>query len=127
MNFEYRDSSDCKAAGITYHLAIEKEWHVQSDNGTYTPSAFDADGFIHCTNGLDLLTDIANMFYKDSPELRTVLVLDVRRISSDMRYDDPHENFPHVYGSLNPAAVVGELPVERDENGTFVLLGNRIN
>jgi uncharacterized protein (DUF952 family) len=124
MRTEYRDAVEGKNAGITYHLAIKDEWELQKNGETYVPGTFDADGFIHCTDGLDLLTEIANLFYKDSPEARTVLVLAVDRIDSDVRYDDSEEQFPHIYGPLNPSAVIGELPVNRDNRGTFVRLGS---
>lgn len=124
MKHECRDSEESKRNGITYHLAIIEEWIAQKDTSDYKPGAFDADGFIHCTNGLDLLTEVANMFYQQSPEPRTVLVLDVDKIESDVRYDDPEERFPHIYGGLNPSAVVAELPVRRQEDGEFVQLGS---
>lgn len=124
MNIEYRDSAESKRNDITYHLAIVEEWEAQKDSDNYKPYVFDADGFIHCTNGLDLLTEIANMFYKRSSEPRTILVLDMNKIESEVRYDDPDETFPHIYGSLNPTAVIAELPVKRGEDGTFIHLGN---
>lgn len=123
MNIEYRDSKESKRNSITYHLAIVEEWTAQKDSASYIPGAYEADGFIHCTNGLDQLVDVANMFYQDSPEPRTVLVLDLNLIESEVRYDDPNKRFPHIYGPLNPSAVVGELPVRRQEDGTFVQLG----
>lgn len=123
MHNEYRDATECREAGITYHLAVIEEWISQAESGSYVPSVFPADGFIHCTNGLDLLTEIANMFYQGSPDPRTVLVLDVANLTSEVRYDDPDQNFPHIYGPLNTDAVLSELPVERDSEGRFVRLG----
>lgn len=125
MRFEFRDSEESKANGITYHLAHVDEWNAQKGGESYKPSVFDDDGFIHCTNGLDLLTEIANMFYKNDPEPRTILVLDMKAIESEVRYDDSEQRFPHIYGPLNPAAVVAELPVERGEDGTFTHLGTK--
>lgn len=125
MTIEYRDSAESRAANITYHLAEVEEWETQKHGESYTPGAFEADGFIHCTNGLDLLTKVANMFYQNSPEPRTVLVLDMSKISSEVRYDDPDENFPHIYGELNPTAVIGELAVQRAGDGTFTQLGSQ--
>lgn len=63
MNYEFRDSEESKRNNITYHLAIVEEWTGQKDTESYTPSAFEQDGFIHCTNGLDQLVEVANMFY----------------------------------------------------------------
>lgn len=124
MQTEYRDSIESKSAGITYHLAVRDEWESQKNNDEYLPGAFDADEFIHCTDGLDLLTEIANMFYTSSPEPRVVLVLDVSQIGSEVRYDDAEQRFPHIYGPLNPSAVVAELPVERGDDGRFTQLGH---
>lgn len=123
MSNTYRDSDESKNAGITYHLTIQSEWDAQKNGESYVPGAYKADGFIHCTNGLDLLTQVANMFYKDSPDERTILVLDVSKIESEVRYDDENEQFPHIYGPLNVSAVIGELGVERAEDGTFTRLG----
>ena len=123
--YEYRDSIESKANGITYHLAISSEWRAQKGGESYKPGVFDADGFIHCTNGLDLLTEIANMFYKNSQEPRIVLVLNVNEVKADVRYDDAEQRFPHIYGALNPDAVIAELPVNRSEDGTFVSLGTQ--
>ena len=124
MIVEYREPVASRNAGITYHLAVQAEWDAQSDGASYVPGAYAADGFIHCTNGLDLLTDIANMFYKGSADERIVLVLDLSAITSEVRYDDEGEQFPHVYGPLNTSAVVGELSVSRSDDGTFMLLGS---
>lgn len=125
MTHEYRDSAESKQARITYHLTLISEWEAQRNGESYVPGAFEGDGFIHCTNGLDLLTEIANLFYKGSDDARTILVLEIDRIESEVRYDDPAGRFPHIYGPLNVSAVVGELPVTRAGDGTFTLLGNR--
>ncbi len=124
MKYEYRDSEESKQNGITYHLAIEEEWIGQKNSEGYKPGAFDSEGFIHCTNGLDLLTEVANRYYKNSLEPRTVLVLDINKLQPEVRYDDAEKRFPHIYGPLNPSAVMAELPVKRQEDGTFVQLGS---
>jgi len=123
METVFREPASSKKAGITYHLAIVDEWESQKGSQHYTPGAYAADGFIHCTDGLDLLTSVANVFYKESPEPRTILVLDVSKIDSDVRYEDPDETFPHIFGPLATSAVIAELPVQRDENGVFTRLG----
>ncbi|MCA9832540.1 MAG: DUF952 domain-containing protein [Thermomicrobiales bacterium] len=124
MTLEFRDSAACKEAGITYHMALASEWEAQRGEHTYTPSAFAADGFIHCTNGLDLLEWVGNQFYTNSPDERTVLVVKTDAITSDVRYDDPDEHFPHIYGPINTAAVIGELKVIRGEDGAFTHIGS---
>lgn len=116
----HRESAASRNAGITYHLVPAPVWEAGKSGEWYTPEAYEADGFIHCTNGLDQLVTVANMFYvSDAREFRT-LVLDTARIESELRYDDEAELFPHIYGPLNTSAVIGELTVERAEDGSFL-------
>ena len=115
----YRTAHDARDAGVAYHLVPADYWETAGQGESYTPEAFAADGFIHCTNGIDRLMWVANEFYTGDPREFIVLVLEVSRIDSPVRYDDPTEEFPHIYGPLNTSAVVGKLSVERDESGAF--------
>jgi len=49
-----------------------------------------------------------------------VLVLKADAITSEIRYEDPEQVFPHIYGPLNTDAVVGFLRVIRGEDGAFL-------
>ena len=53
----------------------------------------------------------------------TGVILDLDTISSEVRYDDPDRTYPHIYGPLNTDAVIGELSVRRDAEGTFLAIG----
>lgn len=116
----YKTSSECKLAGVTYHLAPEAVWKEQSDTATYLPESFDREGFIHCTDGLDELMAVANRYYTADTRPFLVLILQVDKIQSPVRYDDLSAIFPHIHGPLNTNAVIGVIPVQRDEDGTFV-------
>jgi len=116
----YRESAGSQDAGITYHLVPESVWDAQRSNDCYTPEAYEKDGFIHCTNGIDQLVQVANLFYVSDPRTFRVLILDVATIRSGLRYDDDKQLFPHIYGPLNTDAVVGELSVTRADDGAFV-------
>lgn len=116
----YRRADDCKRAGVAYHMVPVDVWNAQKDSPTYIPEAFEQDGFIHCTNGLDQLVNVGNMFYTGDPRPYQVLILDERRIEPPLRYDDPEELFPHIYGALNTSAVIGMLDVPRDADGAFL-------
>ena len=116
----HRNSATARDAGITYHLVPSSVWDTGKSSEWYKPEAYDVDGFIHCTNGIDQLVDVANMFYvTDAREFR-VLILDAGRITSDVRYDDDGQLFPHIYGPLNTSAVIGELAVTRAQDGSFL-------
>jgi uncharacterized protein (DUF952 family) len=112
-------SEESRAAGVTYHLVPVEEWRASQHEDEYTPHAFEVDGFIHTTNGLDELVAVGNRYYKDDPRDYMVLILDVANIVSPVRYDDPDQVFPHIYGPLNPSAVIGTLVAVRDAGGAF--------
>lgn len=123
VELRYQDSDECKQAGITYHLTALDEWNAQKDGETYAPAPFADERFIHCTNGLTQLIDVANLFYLADPRERVVLVLEVDRLTAPVRYDDDAGIFPHIYGEINTDAVIGELSVQRAEDGTFLSIG----
>ena len=116
----YRDSAETRNAGVTYHLVPVEVWNESKENEWYTPEAYDADGFIHCTNGIDQLITVGNWFYVPDRRSFKVLVLDVAKITSELRYDDAEQVFPHIYGPLNTDSVIGEFAVSRAEDGTFL-------
>lgn len=120
---QHHDSAGARESGVTYHLVPVGVWERARDAETYVPEAFNAEGFIHCTNGTDQLVAVANLFYANDSREFLVLALDVTKIQADVRYDDPGLLFPHIYGPLNTSAVIGELPVSRSSDGTFLAIG----
>lgn len=119
-SMRYQTPDDCRNAGITYHMSPAEVWEAQKGNDSYLPETFDQDGFIHATNGLDKLSWVGNEFYTEDARPHVVLVLDVSRITSPVRYDDPDEFFPHIYGPLNTESIVGKLTVQRGDDGRFI-------
>jgi uncharacterized protein (DUF952 family) len=118
MEFETVDES--RGAGIAYHLSPTPVWEAQKADRSYVPEAFEQDGFIHATNGLEKLLWVANEFYTGDARPHTVLVLDVSKLESPVRYDDEDQAFPHIYGPLNTDAVISELSVERGPGGEYI-------
>ena len=116
----YTTVAESRTAGVAYHLAPSDVWERQKDAPEYLPEAFDDDGFIHCTNGLQELLAVANRYYAADKRPYRALILKVEKIESPVQYDDPEETFPHIYGPLNTSAVVGMLDAKRDEDGTFI-------
>lgn len=124
MTHEIQDAAASRDAGVAYHLAPTEVWEHQKIAGSYLPEAFDADGFIHATNGLERLKWVANEFYTSDERAHTVLVIDTSKLSSPLRYDDEEQLFPHIYGPLNVDAVIGELTVHRGEKGSYEGFGS---
>lgn len=77
-------------------------------------------GFIHASTA-EQVVPVANMFYKDVPDL-VVLVIDADRVRPGVRYEQVPEvgqPFPHIYGPLNIDAVVEAMRLEPDPGGDY--------
>ena len=118
---EIHSSADAsRAAGIAYHLIPTLVWDAFRDKDLYEPEAYGIDGFIHLTLGTDPLLAVANLFYTGDSREYSVLLIDINNIQSPIKYEDPDEIYPHIYGLLNTDAVTGELAVIRSPDGSFV-------
>lgn len=112
-------------ASLTYHLVPRDVWQRYRTQATYVPESFGGDGFIHTTNDLEALLDVANTFYRSDTRPYLVLVLDLGVVGVDVRHDDPSGLYPHLYGPLNVDAVVGYLVALRAPDGRFVGFENQ--
>ena len=108
-----------RPGGRTFHLTPEPVWVEQAGANTYRPEGFDADGFIHCTDGEVNLLAVANAFYQTDRRPYLVLVIDLDRVTAPVRYDDPERIYPHIYGPLNRDAVVEVRRAVRLADGSF--------
>jgi uncharacterized protein (DUF952 family) len=106
-------------SGLTWHLVAEEVWAAQRDEPRYWPERFDADGFVHCTDGLDHLLVPANAYYRDDPRTYLALEIDLGAVEAPARFDDEARRYPHVYGPIDTAAVRRVLTAERAPDGTF--------
>jgi uncharacterized protein (DUF952 family) len=86
----------------------------------YLPPHFADEGFIHTTEGSENLVAVGNRYYKDDPGDFLVLYIDKARVKSPVRYDDPDEIYPHIYGPLNRDAIVAVRRVPRNSDGSFL-------
>lgn len=101
-------------------------WRADPDPAArYAPAGFEAEGFVHCTDGDDEMLAVANRFYAGDPGAFVVLDLDLGLVDAPWRYDDPGSPYPHVYGPLRRDAVLAVRPVLRDGEGRFVDYGER--
>jgi uncharacterized protein (DUF952 family) len=109
---------------VIYHIAYSADWETARVDGTYTISTrgrtLAEQGFIHAGD-VPQVAPVANMIYGDDEGL-VVLVVDTDLLTSEVKYDPVpgwDAPFPHIYGPLNPDAVVDVLPLERDSDGKF--------
>src|SRR5512146_1618606 len=100
------------------------DWERALADGEYTMSTRGVtvaeQGFIHASTASQV-SGVANSFYQDAPDL-LLLVIDAERLTAPLRYDEvpgAAEPFPHIYGPLNPDAVIQALPFPPGPDGTF--------
>jgi uncharacterized protein (DUF952 family) len=114
------------AAGATLHLTPEPVWRAQAHQATYEPEAFASEGFVHCTDGDELLIEVANRYYRADPRAHLVLDIDLARAQAPAYYEDDARRFPHVFGPIAREAVTRVRRVERAADGTFTAIGDTV-
>jgi uncharacterized protein (DUF952 family) len=107
-----------------YHLAPAGRWRGGPGDQPYLPAEYDADGFIHCTAGDNLMLAVANRFYRAAPGDFVLLVIDPARLTTPLKWEDSGDDlaplFPHIYGPIDRAAVLEVRAVRRAADGEFV-------
>lgn len=109
---------------VIYHLVPEEVWQARSQGTEYLPEAYEADGFIHCTDGETEVIAVGNRYYTADARSYIVLSISRDRLTAQVKYEDPARIFPHIYGPLNLDAVVAVRPVIRRADGTFLAIGS---
>ncbi|MCD4534426.1 DUF952 domain-containing protein [Nocardioides sp. cx-169] len=101
-----------------FHIATAAEWDSGRAAGAYATSTLGRtlaeEGYIHASRG-DQWQGVRERYYSGVTEPLVLLVIDTDRLTSpvvDERVGDGPETFPHVYGPINPDAVVQTLPLD---------------
>lgn len=110
---------------MIYHLAYKNDWNQAQRSGEYRQSTkgrtLEEQGFIHACAKPAQVDQVANAFYRGDSGL-LVLIIDEAKVRSQIRRD-PVPGFdtplPHIYGPLNPDAVIDAVPLETDADGAF--------
>jgi uncharacterized protein (DUF952 family) len=107
-----------------YHLAPAARWEAWPAGQPYLPAEYDQDGFVHCTAGDTLMLRVANSFYRNVPGSFVLLVIEIERLSAELRWEDSTDAlarpFPHIYGPIDREAIVEVRAVRRSSDGEFV-------
>lgn len=111
---------------VIFHLTPAERWETWPAHEPYVPAEFVVDGFVHCTEGEELMVRVANAIYRDTPGDFVLLVIDVDRLTAPVRWERPAGAdlaplFPHIYGPINPEAIVEVRRIRRDADGSFLL------
>jgi uncharacterized protein (DUF952 family) len=107
---------------LVVHIARQSEWESGLESGSYVPAEFAGEGFIHMSTPEQAHLP-ANALFSRRDGL-VLLWIDPARLTSELRYERAElgdEEFPHLFGPLDPAAVIGVTPLEPWEPGAFAL------
>ena len=104
-----------------FHIATQADWDAARRAGAYTTSTrgrtLEQEGFIHASRR-EQVSGVWKMFYADVREPLVLLTIETDRLTSPWQEDPVGDDFfPHIYGPLNPSAVVRVQPLDRFGGG----------
>ncbi len=118
------------------HLIRAEDYHALAEGEPWRPESLVAEGFIHCTAEPEVLLQVANTLYRQTPGDYLVLVIDPAKVTAPVKYEAPklvgaqrrtqstdrlkRHVFPHIYGPLNRDAIVAVRVARRAADGTFL-------
>jgi uncharacterized protein (DUF952 family) len=112
-----------------FHIVSREDWEAAVAAGSYRPPSLEAQGFVHCSTR-EQVVETANRYFNGQDGL-VLLCIEVSRLRPPLRYEPPdmpghtatgpQSLFPHLYGPLDPEAVVNVLPLPARADGTFSL------
>ena len=103
----------------TFHLVPESVWSASDPAAAYEAQTLEAEGFIHCTDGVAPLGKTFDRYYAADPRPFLALTLDLDALDVPWRYDVPGSPYPHIYGPIDRAAVLDISRVDRAADGRF--------
>ncbi len=103
----------------TFHLVPLETWTGRDPTAPYAAPSLEDEGFIHCTDGEAEMIATANRHHAADPQPFLVLTVDLEATGSPWRFDDPARIYPHVYGPIDPRAILRIAPIIRTADGTF--------
>lgn len=114
------------------HIVKRETWEAAQAAGEYR-AQIEQDGYIHCSTETQM-PRTANKYYTGQHGL-ILLVIDPEKLRAPLKFEPsgnwllenpgrPHseyvgELFPHIYGVINPDAVIRTIPYEPDASGSF--------
>lgn len=106
---------------MIYHICQKSRWEEGKASGAYEADTLEAEGFMHAST-ITQVVDVANAVFTGQTDL-VFLVIDETKLTSELKYETASNGqaYPHLYGALNPDAVVKEMEYAAGEDGAFVL------
>ena len=93
-------------AATVYHICTLASWRAQKKTSYYQHESLLSEGFIHCCD-LEQIDGVLDRYFQECVDL-ILLTINSELLVSDMLYEasPTGEKFPHVYGSIEKAAIV---------------------
>lgn len=88
------------------HITTESAWAKARDDGELTTPSLEEEGFIHCSTFAQV-ESTADRIFQGSGDL-LALEVEVAQLTAPLKWEkatDADDEFPHIYGPLNPDAV----------------------
>ncbi|MEZ5092946.1 DUF952 domain-containing protein [Nocardioides sp.] len=115
-----------------FHIATAADWEAARRAGRYTTSTLgrtlDEEGFLHASYRQQVPT-VFGRYYRDAGVPLVLLTIDTERLEVPWREEAVDDGaggearYPHIYGPLDPAAVVRAQELTRDGGtGSFTTL-----
>jgi uncharacterized protein (DUF952 family) len=102
---------------MIFHVAERDAW---GSPDTYRPASLTEEGFIHCSTAAQLI-EVANGRFAGRTDLLLVTI-EPDLLHAPVVFEDCYESgrrFPHIYGAIDPGAVVSVEPFLPDATGRF--------
>ncbi len=107
---------------IIYHLILASDWEAARATGEVRPGSLADEGFIHWSGDDAQALAVAKRLYSGQGDM-VLLEVDTGKLLAPVKREASRsgEIYPHIYGPLNAAAVVGVWMLELDSDGEFHL------
>ena len=104
---------------LLYHLTTPPEWERALSKGTYRPSNFKTEGFIHCSTH-EQLAGVAERYFQEH-DLLVVLVASERKLKPHLKWEPStnEELFPHYYKGLELSLIETTHMLSRNRAGEW--------
>ena len=109
---------------IIYHLTPKADWESARLTPEHRPESLATEGFIHCSQNEAQMLGVANRLFASRNDM-LALDVDTERLTSPIKYEHSRSGglYPHIYGPLNPEAVLRVRRLSIGADGTFYVAG----
>ncbi len=105
-----------------YHITTNEAWETAVSQDEYRADSLETEGFIHCSTAKQVLAPANELFHGQHGLI--LLCINEEQITQPVIYEDLYSlgiDFPHIYGPLNPNAVIETVDFPPNADGSFSL------